>query len=248
MATPRRVLITGAASGIGLAIARAFAAQGHRLLLADVNDSVHQVARDLATDASGHTVDLADAAQLAALARHATSTLGGVDVLVNNAGISPKRLGLPAKATEIDLAEWERVLRINLTAPFLLCAALIPGMQAQRFGRIVDIASRAGRTYVPPAGSHYAASKAGLIGLTRHLAGEWAAAGITANCLTPGRVDTPLANQSAAVVQQAAVAAISVRRAGTPDEIAAAALYLASDAAAYVTGICLDVNGGAFMS
>ncbi len=248
MSTSRRVLVTGAASGIGLAIARAMAAQGDRVLLADRAESVRDAARAL-PDGLGlaHVVDLADAAQTVALARHATEVLGGIDVLVNNAGVSPKRGGLPPDPATVELDEWDRVLRINLTAPFLLCRELLPGMVERRHGRIVNIASRAGRTYVGPAATHYAASKAGVIGMTRHLAGVYAPHGITVNAIAPGRVQTPLSSTSSAAVLEAAVAAIPARRLGTPEEIAAAAVFLAFDGAAYVTGVCLDVNGGVFM-
>ena len=139
------------------------------------------------------------------------------------------------------------MLRINLTAPFLLCRELLPGMLKQRFGRIVNIASRAGRTFVGPAATHYAASKAGVIGMTRHLAGLYAAQGVTVNAIAPGRIETPLSSTSSAAVLDAAVAAIPAHRLGTADEIADAALFLASPGAGYVTGVCLDVNGGVFM-
>ncbi|MFT3820905.1 MAG: SDR family NAD(P)-dependent oxidoreductase [Rubrivivax sp.] len=248
---PRRVLVTGAASGIGLAIARAFADQGHALMLADRDARVHDRARELAAQghrAVAHVADLADLDQAVALARAAQATLGGCDVLVNNAGISPKRDGLPPSPLDVGVDEWEHTLRVNLSAPFVLCRELLPGMIERRFGRIVNIASRAGRTFVGPAATHYAASKAGLIGMTRHLAGLYAAQGITVNAIAPGRIETPLSSTSSAAVLEAAVAAIPARRLGRPDEIAAAALYLASDAAGYVTGTCLDVNGGVFMS
>jgi 3-oxoacyl-[acyl-carrier protein] reductase len=139
------------------------------------------------------------------------------------------------------------VLRINLTAPFILCRELVPAMQQRGWGRVINIASRAGRTFIPPAGLHYSASKAGLIGLTRQLAGSFAAFGITANCIAPGRIETPLSSQSSAEVLRQSVAAIPAQRLGTTDEIAAAARFLASDAAGYVTGVCIDVNGGAFI-
>lgn len=246
MEAPRRALVTGAASGIGLAIARAFAAHGHAVLLADRDERVREVARGLG--ARAEVVDLADADATVALARAAETALGGCDILVNNAGVSPKRNGLPPTPMEVSVDEWDRVLRINLTAPFLLCRELLPGMRAQRFGRIVNIASRAGRTFVGPAATHYAASKAGVIGMTRHLAGLYAADGVTVNAIAPGRIETPLSGTSSAAVLEAAVAAIPARRLGTPDEIAAAALFLASAGAGYVTGVCLDVNGGVFMA
>jgi len=251
MTAPRRVLVTGAASGIGLAIARAFLSGGDAVMLADRDPRVNDMAaafRSQDRPASARQVDLSDPADAVALARAAEIELGGCDVLVNNAGISPKRNGLPPSPFDIGLEEWELTLRTNLTAPFVLCRELLPGMVGRRFGRVVNIASRAGRTFVGPAGTHYAASKAGLIGMTRHLAGLYAGDGVTVNAIAPGRIETPLSSSSSSTVLEAAVAAIPARRLGTPDEIAAAALYLASDGAAYVNGVCLDVNGGVFMA
>ncbi|MCW5652746.1 SDR family NAD(P)-dependent oxidoreductase [Hydrogenophaga sp.] len=251
MPPARSVLITGGASGIGLATARAFAAQGCPLLLADISPSVHEVARSLGTpQAAAHAfeADMGEETQVLALASEAMRLFGGCDVLVNCAGVSQKRDGKAIPPTEVRTADWERVLRINLTAPFLLCRELIPAMQRRKFGRIVNVASRAGRTFSKGAGSDYAASKAGLIGLTRHLAGTYAADGITVNAVAPGRVHTPLANTSSAEVLAKAMQEIPAGRFGTPDEIAQAIVFLASDGAAYLTGACLDVNGGGFMA
>jgi 3-oxoacyl-[acyl-carrier protein] reductase len=250
MGTHCRALVTGAASGIGLAIARALLARGDAVMLTDRDPRVHSIAdefRQQGWSAHAQTADLANLSEARALARNAETQLGGCDILVNNAGISPKRSGLPPSPLEVDDGEWEETLRVNLSAPFVLCRELLPGMIERRHGRIVNIASRAGRTFVGPAATHYAASKAGLIGMTRHLAGLYAGDGITVNAIAPGRIETPLSSTSSAAVLQAAVAAIPARRLGTPDEIAAAALFLASDGAAYMTGVCLDVNGGVYM-
>lgn len=221
------------------------------MLLADVSGSVHEAARELSSrelPALSYVVDLSFEEQVLGLADHARNTLTGCDVLVNCAGVSPKLNGEPVKPPDITTADWDRVLRINLTAPFLLCRELVPGMRSNRFGRIVNIASRAGRTFVAPSGAHYAASKAGLLGMTRYFAGEYAADGITANCIAPGRIETPLSSRSSAQILDEAVRAIPAHRLGTPEEIAAVACFLASAGAAYVTGACIDVNGGAFMS
>ena len=245
----RRILITGAASGIGLAVSQRFARCGHRLFLVDRDRKVIDVATTLGSDqCQAVVVDLGDTAQTLSMAQTALAAWGGIDILVNNAGISPKRQGQPPKPTEIDLEEWEEVMRINVTAPFLLSREVVSGMVERGFGRIINTASRAGRTFVGPAGTHYAASKAALIGMTRHFAGLYAAHGVTANCVAPGRIETPLSNTSASSVLAAAVTAIPAHRMGTPDEIAATVEFLASETAAYITGACIDVNGGAFMA
>lgn len=250
--SPRRILITGAASGIGWAVAQRFARSGHHLFLADRDTKVTSLAPTLCSMGAARceslVVDLSDTDATLALAQRAQQAWEGMDILINNAGISPKRQGQPPKPNEIDVQEWERVMRVNVTAPFLLSRELVSGMIERQFGRIVNIASRAGRTFVGPAGTHYAASKAALIGMTRHFAGLYAAQGVTANCVAPGRIQTPLSSTSAPEVLAAAVAAIPALRLGTPDEIAAAVEFLASEAAAYVTGTCLDVNGGIFMA
>lgn len=250
MTTQRSALVTGGASGIGLAIGRAFAAQGWRVLLVDVSDSVAQIAKDLSTAAApvhAFRADLALEGEVLGAAAAAKELFGGCDVLVNCAGVSMKRNGQPIAPHEVVTADWMRVLFINLTAPFLLCRELIPGMKERGWGRVINITSRAGRTFVAPAGVDYAASKAGLIGLTRHLGGTYAPFGVTVNCIAPGRVETPLSSLSSPDIIANAVRGIPVGRLGTTDEIAAAAAYLASDAASYITGFCLDVNGGAFI-
>jgi 3-oxoacyl-[acyl-carrier protein] reductase len=251
MSSPQRsVLVTGGAAGIGLAIARGLAAQGHRILLADISDTVHAAAEKLSAPQApvhGHVADMGEEAQVLGVVKRAVELFGGCDILVNCAGVSMKRDGKPIPPTEVRTGDWERVLRINLTAPFLLSRDLIPGMRERKFGRIINIASRAGRTFVAPAGADYASSKAGLIGLTRHLAGTYAPDGITVNCIAPGRVETALSSLSSPEIIAAAAKAIPVGRLGTTEEVAAAAVFLASEQAAYITGVCLDVNGGVFM-
>ena len=247
----RSILITGAASGIGLAIAERFAADGHRLLLADRNDQILGIARRISVggcEAEGMVVDLAEEAQVLALVDHARQRHGGCDVLINNAGMHPKKEGGSYKLPDIPTDDWERVLRVNLTAPFILCRELVPPMKDKGWGRVINMASRAGRTYIAPAGVHYAASKAGLIALTRQIAGDYARWGITANAIAPGRIETPLSNQSSPEVIAKSVAGIPARRVGTVDEIASVAHFLASDGAGYMNGACLDVNGGVFMA
>lgn len=250
MGEKRIAVVTGAASGIGLAIAECLARAQMRVLLVDRNPAVHDRARELAgknLDVDAHVADLSQEGDILGVATHVKASAGRCDVLVNNAGVHPKNKGDKFSLTEIGFADWEAVLRVNLSAPFLLCRELVPLMQANGWGRIINIASRAGRTYIPPVGVHYSASKAGLIGMTRQIAGDYARFGITANCIAPGRIETPLSSLSSRSIIEKAVQGIPVGRLGTPEEIAAVAGFLASDGAAYVTGVVIDVNGGGFM-
>jgi 3-oxoacyl-[acyl-carrier protein] reductase len=250
MNPPRSALVTGAASGIGLAIARQLAEGGYRILLADRDPAVHDIAVRLPADGKPHlavTVDLEKEDEVSKLTHIAMHDFGGCDILVNNAGINIKKQGGRFPLEEVSTADWERVLRVNVTAPFMLCRALLPPMRARRWGRVVNIASRAGRTFIPSVSLHYATSKAALIGMTRQLAGDFAADNITVNCVAPGPVETPLSRQNSPEVAARLRAAVPVGRSGSADEIASAVAFLVSEEASFIVGACLDVNGGAFM-
>ncbi|GAA4332994.1 SDR family oxidoreductase [Pigmentiphaga soli] len=249
--TQRVAWVTGAASGIGLASARWLAEAGHAVVLLDRSEAVRDAAASLAAGgakALAVVVDLADLAGLPGVAAGTAAQFGHCDILVNNAGVHPKRNGMVPALEDIDADEWEAVFRVNVTAPFLLCRHAVGPMKARGWGRIVNVASRAGRAWSDRAGTHYSASKAALIGMTRKIAGDFAAHGITANCVAPGQIETPLARTSRPEVLERAARATPVQRLGTTDEIAAAVAYLASDAAGFVTGTVLDVNGGIFMA
>lgn len=248
---PRIALVTGAARGIGAAIAQRLAEDGMHVVLADVLDGVAETvagltARGLA--ASAATVDLGDLRSVEPFVVDLIRRHGRLDVIVNNAGISPKHDGKRAPIDETSLEEWQRVIDINLTACFLVVKAGLPSMKANRWGRVINMASQAGRTRSQVAGSHYSASKAGLIGFTRTLAGEVGSFGITANCIAPGRIDTPMASEAGSEANARYVSMIPVGRIGTPDDVGAAVSYLASEEAGFVTGVCLDLNGGHFMA
>lgn len=251
MKTDRSVLVTGAASGIGLAIAQQFMARNDRVILVDVNPQVLEIAEKWAagtTRATAFVVDVAEEAQIMHMLEQLRAQQRTCDVLVNCAGVALKKDGGPIPLMELSTADWNRVFQINLTAPFILCRELLPGMKARGFGRVVNIASITGQMYRPRAGIEYAAATAGMLGLTRRLAGEFAPFGITINSVAPGRVQTPLSGSSGSEAHAIAQQSIPMQRGGRTEEIASAVCYLASEEASFITGTCMDVNGGDHMN
>jgi len=241
----RIALVTGGAQGIGRAIAEELAAAGAVLALADVNEAklTETVGEFKAqgVDASAFTVNVSSRESIETGAKAILEKFGKVEIIVNNAGITRDNLMLRMKP-----ADWDLVISINLTGAFLLTQALLSPMLKNRWGRIVNIASVVGRA--GQAGQvNYAASKAGLIGFTRSLAREVASRGITVNAVAPGYIETPMTAVLTEEVTKAMLAAIPLGRRGTPKDVAQAVKFLASDAASYITGHVLDVNGGMFM-
>ena len=238
----RAALITGASGGIGSAIARAMHAQGAVVGLSGTRrEALEALAAELGDRAHVLPADLADPAVAEALVARAESAMGRLDILVNNAGLTRDTLALRMKDEE-----WETVLAVDLSAPFRLCRAALKGMVKRRAGRIISIGSIVGAT--GNAGqANYAAAKAGLVGMSKALAQEVAARGITVNVIAPGFIATAM---TAALTedQRAALAArIPLGRLGRPEDVAAAAVDLASDEAGWVTGAVLHVNGGMAM-
>jgi 3-oxoacyl-[acyl-carrier protein] reductase len=235
-------LVTGASGGIGGAIAEALHAAGAAVALS----GTRREALDACAAALGERVhvlarDLAEADAVLALAGEAESALGGLDILVNAAGLT--RDGLAVRMRDED---WERVLTVDLTAAFRLCRGALRGMMRRRWGRIINITSIVGVTG-NPGQTNYAAAKAGMIGMTKSLAAEVAGRGITANCIAPGFIDTAMTRALDEGRRERLLAAIPAGRLGGAAEVAAGAVYLASEEAAYVTGQTLHINGGMAM-
>ncbi|WP_134495253.1 SDR family oxidoreductase [Microvirga pakistanensis] len=250
----RVALITGAGRGIGRAIADAHAAAGARVAYLDYDlalaEEAASAARKRGYEAIALSADVADDTAVTEACRHVAHTLGTIDILVNNAGISPKTGadGKRSLAWEMSPDEWRRVLDVNLTGAFNGMRAVVPGMRDIGRGRIVSLSSVAGKTYCDIVGVHYAASKAAIIGFTKHLAGELGPYGITVNAVAPGRIDTPLVRGTAPEANEAARLATPLRRLGSPEDVANTCLFLTSDSAAFVTGQVCDVAGGWLMT
>ena len=234
----RRALVTGASGGIGGAIARALHAQGAEVVLTGRRrDALDALAVELGERARVTVADLGDPAAADALVAAADP----VDVLVNNAGITRDTLALRMKD-----ADWQAVLDTNLTAVFRLSRAALKGMLRRRFGRIVSVTSIVGATG-NPGQANYAAAKAGLVGMSKALAQEVAARGITVNCVAPGFVDTAMTRSLDDKQREALLSRIPAGRLGCGADVAAAVAYLASDEASWVTGQTLHINGGMAM-
>ncbi|WP_046864921.1 3-oxoacyl-[acyl-carrier-protein] reductase [Microvirga massiliensis] len=240
--TGKKALVTGATGGIGGAIARALHSQGASVTLSGTRrEALDALAASLGDRVQIVEANLSDRNSVEELVPAAETAMGGLDILVNNAGVTRDNLFLRMKDEE-----WDTVIAVNLTAAFRLSRAAVKGMMRRRFGRIINIGSVVGSTGNPGQGN-YAASKAGLVGMTKALAAEVASRGITVNCIAPGFIESPMTEALNEKQRESILATIPMSRLGTGDEIAAAALYLASAEAAYVTGQTLHVNGGMAM-
>ncbi|WP_424810965.1 SDR family NAD(P)-dependent oxidoreductase [Roseococcus sp. YIM B11640] len=246
----RVALVTGAARGLGAAIARRLAAAGHPVVLADVLDKVDETAASIA--AAGHQarairLDVADEGAIRALPQVLGDWWPKLGVLVNNAGISPKVDGRKRMVEDMPTEEWRRVLDVNLTGPFMLSREAIPVMKKNGWGRIVMMTSQAARVASTITGSYYGASKTGLMGFARNLAAELGPHGITVNSVAPGRINSDMVAGAAPGMNEAFLARIPLGRLGEPEEVAEVVHFLASDAAGYLTGTTIDVGGGSYM-
>ncbi|MGI9418505.1 MAG: SDR family NAD(P)-dependent oxidoreductase [Geminicoccaceae bacterium] len=233
------VLITGGASGIGRATAERFSAEGATVAIADVNGEAAMETADAIAKASAFAVDVRDEASVSAMIDAVEQAVGSPSVLVTCAGV-----GTTLPLLETDLDTWNETIAVNLTGSFLCAKAVLPGMAAAGFGRIVLIGSINSRKALKHRNA-YAVSKAGVANLAQLIAVEFADEGVTANCILPGPVDTALTRRMHdKTIRDAYHARLPIKRYGKPEEIAAAAAFLASDEAAYITGHLLDVDGG----
>ncbi|SFI23968.1 3-oxoacyl-[acyl-carrier-protein] reductase [Albimonas pacifica] len=238
----KRALVTGASGGIGGEIARALHAQGATVALSGTRtEPLEALAAELGERAFVTPCNLSDAAAVEALPKAAAEAMGGVDILVNNAGVTRDQLFM-----RMSDEDFETVLQINLMAAFRLSRGVLRGMMKARWGRIISVTSIVGVTGNPGQGN-YAASKAGLIGMSKSLAAEVASRGVTVNCIAPGFIATAMTEKLPDAQKEKLLAGIPAGRMGTAQEIASAAVYLASSEAGYTTGATLHVNGGMAM-
>jgi 3-oxoacyl-[acyl-carrier protein] reductase len=244
--TNRVAIVTGAGRGIGLAIARELATLGATAVIADYAAYGQQAAADLVSSglrAGFVQVDVSQQPDVEAMVQGVCDRYGGVDILVNNAGIRPTR-----RVLEMSAADWDKVLAVNLSGTFYCCRAVAPRMAGRRWGRIVSISSLAAQQGSTGGHSHYAASKAGIVGFSRSLARELAPLGVTVNVVSPGWIDTEGWEGQLDGHREEYAARVPLGRLGTPEDVAHAVAFLASEEAAYITGVTLPVNGGLYIS
>ncbi|MBT6535621.1 MAG: SDR family oxidoreductase [Rhodospirillaceae bacterium] len=245
----RTAFVTGASKGLGRAIAERFVEEGARVVIADIDqENLDKTMAETTVDASRLTainLDVSDFDAVQAAINHAIADFGALDILVNNAGYSPKKNWL-----EYEISEWQKVLDVNLSGEFYGARAVAEHMMARKSGRIINLSSSAWRHggVATGGGLPYTSSKAGVIGLTRALCKALGPYNITVNAIAPGPTPTPMTSSWLSAAEDALKENIPLRRLGTARDIANAALFLASDEAAFITGSCLDVNGGLTMS
>ena len=240
-------IVTGAGRGIGRAVATRLAEAGADIIAADIDlESAKKTIEEISEDCAklmAIQVDVTQEKSVNAMVKMALEEFGKVDILINNAGIMFR-----TRLQTISLEEWNSILQVNLTGPFLSTKAVLPFMKKNGYGRIVNVSSSAGRSVSTLGGAHYTTSKAGLLGFTRAAAKEVASIGITVNAVCPGLVDTPMARDTTSKEElEKFISSFPIKRIGLPEEIGDLVVFLCSDKASYITGASIDINGGALM-
>lgn len=247
-------LVTGATAGLGYDIVKRLAQDGYTVVATATSDkNCQKILASAQTEGlqgiHALPLNVTSEESVQKLIRSLDEQFGRLDVLVNNAGVALRVNGKKSLVVDTPLADWQRTLDTNLTGTFLVSKHAIPLMQKHKWGRIINMSSRAARTRTILAGSHYAASKAGILGFSRILADEVAAYGITVNCVAPTRISTPMAQSVSNPAEMDArfIAETPVGRLGVPQDVSAVVSFLASEEASFLTGIIVDISGGQFM-
>lgn len=244
-------IVTGGASGIGAATASALAKEGARVVVADINlEGLEKMDAEMKKEGMpflGVQANVANEIEVEGLINKTVSHFGGIDLLINNAGISPKHQGQKANLWEMSISEWDRVMAVNIRGVFLCCHFAVPRMIERGGGAIVSLSSQAAKAGSVITGCHYAISKAGVVGLTKILAREVAQYKIRVNAVAPGRIDTPMIWDVPVEVNEQIKKNIPLGRLGKAEEVADPILFLLSEASSFMTGVVLDINGGSGM-
>jgi 3-oxoacyl-[acyl-carrier protein] reductase len=244
-------IITGGASGIGAATARKMAKEGAKLVLADLHPgNLAKMETEMKKEGSPCLtlkVNVADEAQVREMIDRTRDHFGGIDMLVNNAGISPKHEGKKQTLWEMSIAEWDQVMAVNIRGAFICSRFAVPEMIKRGGGAIVNLSSQAAKAGSLITGGHYVISKAGVVGLTKILAREVAEYGIRVNAVAPGRIDTPMIWDVPPEVNEQVRKNIPLKRLGKPEEVAEGILFLLSASSSFITGFVMDINGGSGM-
>jgi 3-oxoacyl-[acyl-carrier protein] reductase len=244
-------IVTGGASGIGAATARGLSSEGAKVVVADWNpENLQKMGTEMKKEDRpflGLKIDVSSEKDVQEMVRQTVSHFGGIDFLVNNAGISPKHKGRKQNLWEMSIEEWDRVMAVNIRGVFLCCCFAVPRMIERGGGAIVSLSSQAAKAGSAITGSHYVISKAGVVGLTKVLAREVAQYKIRVNAVAPGRIDTPMIWDVPPEVNEQIRKNIPLGRLGKAEEVADPILFLLSEAASFITGVVIDINGGSGM-
>jgi 3-oxoacyl-[acyl-carrier protein] reductase len=241
-------IVTGGASGIGAATVRSLLAKGALVVAADTNaealKAMEEQLKDFKESFQPLAVNVASEANVNRMIENTLSRFGGIDMLVNNAGISPKHEGKKLNLWEMPVSEWDQVMAVNIRGVFLCCHAAVPKMIERGGGAIVNLSSLAAKVGSAITGCHYVISKAGVVGLTKILAREAAQYKIRVNAVAPGRIDTPMIWDVPPEVNERYKESIPLKRLGSPEDVSDGIVFLLSEKASYITGQVLDINGG----